>query len=271
MDLAGRKAWILPDRGLFVPSPWVAQMLPRLSRDVCALGDRREAGLPLNDAFAQPAINAKIVGTNSASLLESVKPQKNELKTNSKRTQKEAEVSAVMPRIRPNRADSFGVCLPQLRPPGLKCCEAVKKRTAVILSEAKNLRIFWRLDNLRPNAEILRFARDDRFSFSSQGLRQIGKSRKGAKIVGTNSASLLESVKLRKNELKTNSNWSEKSCIVDANSVKQRSNSPESSTTEITENTEERLTLRSLPSVVNLREQSQNVVENKGPLCFARS
>ena len=100
MDLEGRKAWNVAGCGLFVlrnarvPDdtsqvpphilmPCVAHTSPLLGRDVWALGDRRSEGTPIDHAFAQPAKNAKNVETNSASLLESIKPEKNELKTNS--------------------------------------------------------------------------------------------------------------------------------------------------------------------------------------------
>ena len=76
------------------PMPWVAHTSRRFCRDVCALLNGRTPQLAPNDTSAQPAKSAKIVGTNSASLLESIKPRKNELKTNSKRTAKTAEMCA---------------------------------------------------------------------------------------------------------------------------------------------------------------------------------
>jgi len=103
--------------------------------------------------------NTKIVETNSTNRLESTKARKNELKTNSKRTGKEAEISTMTVRIRPNEANSFSVSLPLPLPDGLK---------------------------------------------------QIGRSVKDVKIVGTNSTSLLESTKPLKNEHKTNPGRSEK-------------------------------------------------------------
>ena len=105
--------------------------------------------------------DVKIVETNSSSLLESTKPQKNELKTNSKRTSKGAEICATRPRIRPIKANSLRVPLPQLVP-----------------------RIF------EPD----------------------GQFEKDVKIVETNSTIRLESIKVVKNELKTNSKRSENPC-----------------------------------------------------------
>ncbi len=114
-----------------------------------------------NETLSPLAKNTKIVGTNSTSRVESTKPQENELKTNSKWTGKDAEISTVTVRFRPNEANSIRVSLP---PP-------------------------------LPN-----------------GLKQIGRAEKDVKTVGTNSTSLLESTKRRKNELKTNSKWSQRSC-----------------------------------------------------------
>jgi len=70
------------------PMPGVARTSQRLCRDVCALAYGRTADMRPNGASAQPAKNAKIVGTNSTSPLESLKLVKNELKTNSNRSKK---------------------------------------------------------------------------------------------------------------------------------------------------------------------------------------
>ena len=99
------------------PMPRVAHTPRRFC--LCALVNWRTPDMPPNDASAQPAKNAKIVETNSTSLLESAKLEKNELKTNSKRTAKEAGTSTARPRIRPNDANSRSVLLPQPLPGSL--------------------------------------------------------------------------------------------------------------------------------------------------------
>jgi hypothetical protein len=62
-----------------------------------------------NETLSPLAKNTKIVGTNSTSLLESTKPRKNELKTNSERSEKEHNKRAT--RVKTTHAPPIAVRL----------------------------------------------------------------------------------------------------------------------------------------------------------------
>ena len=133
----------------------------------------------------------KIVGTNSITSLESVKAPENELKTNSKRTQKCAENSAIRTqnarwRIRAAvlRRD---VCAPLER-----TGEWVhtSRQTA-----SRRMRHPILINFRGPRAHGDRHPEPD----------VLARRKKMLKIVGTNSTTPLESMKTSKNELKTNS------------------------------------------------------------------
>ena len=121
------------------PMPWVAHTSRRFCRDVCALLNRRTPELAPNDPSAQPAKSAKIVGTNSASLLESIKPRKNELRTNSKRTPELAEICAVETRNPLNEAHSIADSPPLRILVGPKQIGEFEKDTKIVGTNSTSL------------------------------------------------------------------------------------------------------------------------------------
>jgi len=106
-----------------IPIPWVAHTSRCFCRDVCALSYGPAPDTPDTSAREGSAKYTRIVGTNSISRLESIKPEKNELKTNPKRTAKTAEICAVETQNMLNRRTGRDVVLaeegnqPPLTPP----------------------------------------------------------------------------------------------------------------------------------------------------------
>jgi len=135
--------------------------------------------------FGTSKKDTKIVGTNSASHLESIKPAKNELKTNSFLRRK---------RCRRGPTKQLFLHNPGWRRPQLGgVCDFAQRRVCSGWSRSNHV-------SLSRNSQTSR----------TRCLRQ--PARKDTKIVGTNSVSHLESVKAVKNELKTNSFLRGKRC-----------------------------------------------------------
>jgi hypothetical protein len=114
MDLGGRKAGIMPGLGLLVPGrkrTGSERNQGILSRPTTmtfpALRPSRRVAP--NETLSPPAKNTKIVETNSTNRLESTKPRKNELKTNSERSEKQRNKGAI--RVKPSHAPPIAVRL----------------------------------------------------------------------------------------------------------------------------------------------------------------
>jgi len=114
MDPGGRKAWNTPGLGLLVPGrkrTGSERNQGILSRPTTmtfpALRPSRRAAP--NETLSPLAKNTKIVGTNSTSLVESTKPRKNELKTNSQRSEKQLDKGAIC--VKPSHALPIAVRL----------------------------------------------------------------------------------------------------------------------------------------------------------------
>ena len=112
MDPGGRKARIVPGVGLLVPgrkrtgSERNQGILsrPTIMKSPALRPSRRVAP---NETLSPLAKNTKIVETNSTSRLESTKPRKNELKTNSERSEKQLDKGAI--RVKPSHAPPIAV------------------------------------------------------------------------------------------------------------------------------------------------------------------
>jgi len=105
MDLGGRKAGIMPGLGLFVPGrKRTGSERSILSRPTTMTSPalRPSRRVAPNETLSPFAKNTKIVGTNSTNRLESTKPRKNELKTNSERGEKQRNKGAT--RAKPSPA-----------------------------------------------------------------------------------------------------------------------------------------------------------------------
>jgi hypothetical protein len=112
MDLGGRKARILPGLSLLVPgrkrtgSERNQGILPRPTT-MTSPALRPSPRVAPNETLSPLAKNTKIVGTNSTNRLESIKPRKNELKTNPERSGKQLEIGAI--RVKPSHAPPIAV------------------------------------------------------------------------------------------------------------------------------------------------------------------
>ena len=125
MDLEGRTAGIMPGLGLSVPGrkrTGSERSQGILSRPTTMTSPvfRPSRRVAPNETLSPFAKNTKIVETNSTNRLESIKPRKNELKTNPKRTAKQAEISTLTTRNRLNEANPLHISLPQPVPRSLE-------------------------------------------------------------------------------------------------------------------------------------------------------
>ena len=100
-------------------------------QDACTSAGKRNASLGTT-GMLRAGKDVKIVETNSTSLLESIKPQKNELKTNPKRTPKNAEIRAVMTLDGLNKCYSTGASLPPPVLVGLKRIGEFEKDVKIV-------------------------------------------------------------------------------------------------------------------------------------------
>ena len=194
-----------------------------------------------------PEKDVKIVGTNSATSLESIKLAKNEPKTNPKRTQNEAQNRALTTQIRPNEVVNhlgWRICADALR---RRACTPLEPRRGALTKPRPTawvrrrcsssspggatygMRSYHALSGLESKMEYSHSPSTQAVSLgfvraplrgcgpqagTSYELKTLGqptsapsaseRPEKDVKIVGTNSATSLESIKLPKNELKTN-------------------------------------------------------------------
>ena len=147
--------------------------------------------------FGTSKKDTKIVGTNSASHLESIKPAKNELKTNSFLRRK---------RCRRGPTKQLFLHNPGWRRPQLGgVCDFAQRRVCSGWSRSNHV-------SLSRNSQTSRTRCLRQPAPTPPKFRGRGVTQKDTKIVGTNSASHLESIKPARNELKTNSFSRRKTC-----------------------------------------------------------
>ena len=112
MDLEGRTAGIMPGLGLSVPGrkrTGSERSQGILSRPTTMTSPvfRPSRRVAPNETLSPFAKNTKIVETNSTNRLESIKPRKNELKTNPERSEKQLDRGAI--RVKSSHAPRIAV------------------------------------------------------------------------------------------------------------------------------------------------------------------